>query len=78
MSDVKVPTIITFVAYWGLAIPISYVFGFVLDFGPQGIWYGLLTGLTIAAVLLFFRFRSLSAKKALDFQNIEVASNHSD
>jgi len=71
MSDVKVPTLITFVAYWGLAIPISYVFGFVLDFGPEGIWYGLLTGLTIAAVLLFFRFRKLSIRQALEFEKVE-------
>ena len=77
MSDVKIPTVITFVAYWGLAIPISYVFGFVLGYGPEGIWYGLLTGLTIAAVLLFFRFRRLSARQALAFQKIAATSNHS-
>jgi len=63
MSDVKVPTIITLVAYWGLAIPTSYLFGFVLDFGPQGIWYGLLTGLTVAAITLYIRFNKLSNKK---------------
>ena len=68
MSDVKVPTLITFIAYWGLAIPISYVLGFVLDFGPEGIWYGLLIGLTLAAVLLFFRFRKLSNRQSLAFQ----------
>lgn len=68
MSDVKVPTLITFIAYWGLAIPVSYVFGFVLGFGPEGIWYGLLVGLTTAAVFLYFRFKRLAAKKALAFQ----------
>ncbi len=62
MSDVKKPTIITLIAYWGLAIPISYVFGFVLDMGPEGIWYGLLTGLSIAALLLFVRFKLLSKR----------------
>lgn len=69
MSDVKVPTLITLLAYWGLAIPISYVFGFVLDFGPEGIWYGLLTGLTIAAVMLFVRFKRLAKRRALSFQS---------
>lgn len=77
MSDVKVPTVITLVAYWGLAMPISYVFGFVLDFGPEGIWYGLLTGLTTAAVFLYFRFKKLSKRKALDFQNVQTVSNPS-
>ena len=69
MSDVKVPTIITLIAYWGLAIPASYLLGFGLDFGPVGVWYGLLIGLTVAAVSLYLRFRSLAHKKSLSFQN---------
>ena len=62
MSDVKVPTVITLIAYWVLAIPISYVFGFMLDMGPEGVWYGLLVGLSIAAILLYFRFKMLSKR----------------
>ncbi|MFY0591256.1 MATE family efflux transporter [Roseivirga sp.] len=67
MSDVKVPTVITLIAYWGIAIPASYCLGFLLDLGPEGIWYGLLIGLTIAAVALFFRFKRLAKSKALNF-----------
>ena len=67
MSDVRVPTIITFVAYWVLGIPVSYLFGFVLGFGPEGVWYGLLTGLSIAAITLFVRFKVLAKRKALSF-----------
>lgn len=63
MSDVRVPTVITLVSYWGLAIPTSYVFGFVLDLGPQGIWYGLLIGLTVAAITLYIRFNQLASHK---------------
>jgi len=62
MSDVKMPTVITLIAYWVLAIPISYLFGFVLDMGPAGVWYGLSVGLTIAAICLFIRFRMLSLR----------------
>ena len=65
MSDVRVPTWITLLSYWGLAIPSSYVFGFVLDLGPQGVWYGLLIGLTVAAVALYTRFNRLATKKIL-------------
>lgn len=72
MSDVKVPTIITLVAYWGLAIPASYVLGFTLELGPAGIWYGLLIGLTAAAVALFVRFKRLAKKKAASFVENEV------
>lgn len=63
MSDVKAPTIITLISYWGLAIPVSYVFGFVLDFGPQGIWFGLFIGLTVAAITLYIRFNRLANQK---------------
>lgn len=68
MSDVKVPAIITLVAYWGLAIPCSYIFGFVLDLGPQGIWYGLLIGLTVAACTLYLRFNKLATLKILNLK----------
>ncbi len=62
MEDVKVPTMITFLAYWVLGLPAGYILGFTLKLGVQGIWYGLVIGLSVAAMLLFFRFRSLSAK----------------
>lgn len=66
MSDVKIPTIITLIAYWIIGLPLGYVFGFMLDLGALGVWYGLLAGLTIAAVLLFVRFNNLSKKLILD------------
>lgn len=62
MADVRVPTIVTLVAYWIIGLPLGYVFGFLLDMKEVGIWYGLLIGLTITGVLLLFRFHSLSAK----------------
>ena len=60
MSDVKIPTLITLVAYWVLALPFAYLLGFTFKLGAEGIWLGLLTGLTIAAVLLFLRFYNKS------------------
>jgi MATE family multidrug resistance protein len=62
MGDVKIPTLITFIAYWIIAIPLSYYLGFTLEMGAEGIWIALSLGLTISAVLLFWRFRVLSAK----------------
>jgi MATE family multidrug resistance protein len=55
MSDVKIPTLITLIAYWGFGLPLGYVLGFNFDLGAMGVWFGLLAGLSIAAVLLFFR-----------------------
>jgi MATE family multidrug resistance protein len=62
MGDVKVPTIITFLAYWGLGLPIGYLLGIHLGFGIQGIWWGLLLGLLTASVLLFVRFQVRTKK----------------
>jgi MATE family multidrug resistance protein len=62
LQDVKIPTYITFVAYWIIGFPISYILGKVLNFGSQGLWVGLLAGLTTSAVLLYLRFRYLTQK----------------
>jgi MATE family multidrug resistance protein len=63
MTDVRIPTLITLIAYWGVALPIGYLLGFSLRLGASGIWIGLLAGLTLAAVLLFIRFNRLSKMK---------------
>ncbi len=55
LADVKVPTGITFVAYWLIALPTGYFYG-VKGIGPIGVWIGLAVGLAAAAVLLARRF----------------------
>jgi MATE family multidrug resistance protein len=62
VKDVRIPTVITLVAYWIIGLPVSYFFGFVLHFGVQGIWWGLSLGLTVAAVLLSWRFNYVSKR----------------
>lgn len=59
LTDVKVPTLITFIAFWVLAIPGGYILGFTFDMGVYGVWYALSGGLTVAAVLHIIRFQSL-------------------
>jgi MATE family multidrug resistance protein len=58
LTDVKVPTIVTFVAYWLIAIPLGYALAFPLGLGSHGIWIALLTGLSVAATLHLIRFFS--------------------
>ncbi len=62
LQDVKIPTYLTFVAYWIIGFPVSFVLGKVLGFGSQGIWIGLFAGLTASAILLLMRFNYLSKK----------------
>ena len=56
IQDVKFPTWLTFLAYWILGLPIGYILAFKMDYGIEGIWYGLLIGLSIVAFILIHRF----------------------
>jgi MATE family multidrug resistance protein len=60
LTDVKGPTIITFIAYWIISLPIAYVLAFYFNLGVDGVWIGLLIGLTVSAILLTFRFNHKS------------------
>lgn len=62
MSDVKIPTIVTLVAYWVIGLPLGYLFAFSWGMEEVGIWIGLLTGLTLTGILLLYRFHYLSNK----------------
>jgi len=75
LQDVKIPTVITFVAYWLIGFPISYFLGKEEAMGSFGIWLGLLAGLTSAAVLLYIRFNYLT--KRLISQNKAVTNETS-
>jgi MATE family, multidrug efflux pump len=60
LTDVNVPAVITFVAYWVIALPVGYFLGIRGGFGPAGIWTGLAAGLAVAAVLLGLRYLRLT------------------
>ena len=51
-----------FVAYWVIALPAGYIMAFKMGMGPDGIWIGLLTGLTLTAIAMLVRFRQLSRR----------------
>ncbi|MDC6390279.1 MATE family efflux transporter [Maribacter sp. PR1] len=65
LQDVKIPTFITFVAYWLIGFPISYYLGLYTTMESTGIWIGLLTGLTASAIMLYIRFNYLTQKLIL-------------
>jgi MATE family multidrug resistance protein len=65
IEDVNMPTIIALFAYWVIGLPLGYVLGFTFGMNIQGIWLGLLTGLTVSAILLTIRFYKLSYRVGL-------------
>ena len=66
LQDVKVPTIITFVAYWVIGFPISFYLGLYTPLKATGIWIGLLAGLTAAALFLYLRFNYLTKQMIVE------------
>jgi MATE family multidrug resistance protein len=66
LQDVKIPTVICFIAYWIIGFPVSFYYGREEVMGTMGIWLGLLTGLTASAVLLYIRFNYLSRRLILE------------
>lgn len=64
MADVKLPMFFAFFAYLIVGIPTSYILSFVLNIGPQGIWFGYLVGLGTAGILFYLRFKFIFRKIA--------------
>lgn len=63
LQDVKIPSIITFVAYWLITIPLAYLLCVPMEMGAMGVWIALGIGLTISAILLVRRFLKLANNK---------------
>lgn len=59
MADVRIPMFIAFGAYLLIGLPTSYIFTFILNSGPRGIWYGFMVGLGTAGILFYMRFRRI-------------------
>ena len=62
IQDVIIPAFLIFISYGAIGFPVSYYLGLKTEWGASGIWIGLLTGLTLSALLLLLRFQYLSQK----------------
>ncbi|GAB6096783.1 MATE family efflux transporter [Desulfatiferula olefinivorans] len=56
IMDMKIPTLMTFIAYWIIGIPAGYVLGITSGMGVTGVWLGLFAGLTASALMVLTRF----------------------
>lgn len=56
LSDVRAPAVIAVVAYWFVALPVGYGLAFYAKLGAVGLWIGLASGLSAAAIGLAWRF----------------------
>ncbi|NQZ44848.1 MAG: MATE family efflux transporter [Flavobacteriaceae bacterium] len=68
LQDVKIPTVITFIAYWLIGFPTSFYLGLYTPYKSTGIWIGLLLGLTASAAMLYLRFNYLTKRLILKYR----------
>ena len=62
LEDSKIPTLISLVGYWIIALPLAYWLAFILKLETVGVWIGLLVSLIFAAIILFWRLNYLINK----------------
>ncbi len=70
LQDVRMPTLITIVSYWGVGIPLSYLLGIKGDLGAVGIWIGLTGSLVCSSILLSWRFYVRASR--VKFEDLEI------
>ena len=56
LKETRYPTLISIVAYWVVGFPSGWLLAKYSPLGPAGYWAGMICGLTLAAVLLNWRF----------------------
>jgi MATE family multidrug resistance protein len=64
-KDTFIPMILLFISYWIFAMPIGYYLtmtGFGIPLGAAGMWYGMIIGLSIFAILAILRLRWIIKK----------------
>jgi len=71
IKDTRVPMLLAALAYWGIGMPVGAGLGLALGYGPQGMWMGLILGLTAAAVLMAMRFQR-SSKRLLGLSASQI------
>jgi MATE family multidrug resistance protein len=80
LGDTRAPMLICLLGYWLLGIPMSVYLGFVAGLGPAGLWWGLVLGLAVVAILLLARVRSRLARRQsrviIDGQPLPAAGSH--
>jgi MATE family multidrug resistance protein len=63
LKDTRMPMIFNLISYWFIGFSVGYYLSFNAGYGPQGLWIGLIAGLSTAAVLHNTRFHLLTRNK---------------
>ncbi len=56
LKDTKFTLYVSFITFWCIAFPLSYILGVELKLGGIGVWMGLLSGISIGSIINLLRF----------------------
>ena len=63
LKDTRMPMVFNLISYWFIGFSVGYYLSFIGVYGPEGLWMGLIAGLTTAAMLHNTRFHLLTQNK---------------
>ncbi|MEI6408092.1 MAG: MATE family efflux transporter [Bacteroidota bacterium] len=66
LNDVKVPSLISFIAFWLIGIPLGYWLAVIQGWNAKGIWVGYLVALIIQATWFVSRFFVLVDRRTFE------------
>jgi MATE family multidrug resistance protein len=64
LKDTRIPMILALISYWPIGFFCAWFFAFPAGFGGIGVWFGFLSGLAAASILLNWRFYKLVMREA--------------
>ena len=54
-KDVRIISYISLFSYWGVCFPVAYILSRMPEYGPYGVWIGLLSSVSVAGILFTAR-----------------------
>lgn len=64
LKDTRIPMYVNLFSYWMVGLPLGYYLGITQQIGPQGLWMGLIAGLSLAGILHNYRFHYLTKRSS--------------
>ena len=56
LKEMTSPMVISALSIWLVGFPAAWLLGIYWDVGPAGLWYGMVLGMAVAAMLMSVRF----------------------
>jgi MATE family multidrug resistance protein len=78
LKETTSPMVISLLSYWLVGFPAAWLFGIFWDVGPVGLWYGMVLGMTLAAMLMIARYLTQANRLVRSSVVVESGSSNTD